>query len=147
MFYNRDLLGGILLCLLAGAFFFMSQAHPMGRVSAMGPAYFPTMLSLLLGGVGVALGWSGLREGIRLHVSRAEIVALATVIGVVAIFALGLPKLGLFLTVFAGTLACTLAHRELSFVRCLVVALCVAGFCHLVFITALGARIPAWPRF
>ena len=55
---RKDFWSGILFALLGVFFIVFAQEHELGQASRMGPAYFPTVLGILLAAIGliVALG-------------------------------------------------------------------------------------------
>jgi len=58
---NRDVLAGLLLIVIGGVAFLMALGYPFGSTRAMGPGYFPRVLS----GVAMAFGAILLLKGLR----------------------------------------------------------------------------------
>ncbi len=51
----KDFWSGLLCIAVAAAFIIQARSLAMGTASRMGPGYFPTMLALVLAGVGAIL--------------------------------------------------------------------------------------------
>ena len=55
----KDFWSGILFALLGVFFIYFAQEHELGAASRMGPAYFPTVLGILLAAVGTVVALIG----------------------------------------------------------------------------------------
>lgn len=52
---SKKVLTGIIFILVGGCFFYMSLSYAFGSVVAMGPGYFPMLISAMLTLVGIAI--------------------------------------------------------------------------------------------
>ena len=51
----RDVMGGVLVVAIGAGFFLFGRELEMGTSFRMGPGYFPTILSVLMIGLGLAM--------------------------------------------------------------------------------------------
>lgn len=56
---RKDFWSGILFALLGVFFIVFAQEHELGQASRMGPAYFPTVLGILLAAIGLIVALLG----------------------------------------------------------------------------------------
>jgi len=129
-----------------GAFAFaLASELSVGTTAAMGPGYVPRALALLIMVYGLVLaaraavaGWQALPE--------IAFRPLLLVCASVALFAIMLPIAGLALTSFAVVAGAGFAAYDVRVRENLVLAVALAAFAVVLFVTALGLPIPVWPR-
>ena len=115
----------------------------LGTAGQMGPGYFPLVLSIALGLLGLAVLVIGLRKpGERPEGTNVRGIIL--VMAAVAVFAFGVRPLGLVPTVAASSLLFSLAGRQFRPLSSVVAALVLALGSWAVFI--IGLRMP-WAPF
>ena len=115
----------------------------LGTAGQMGPGYFPLVLSIALGLLGLAVLVIGLRKpGDRPEGTNVRGIIL--VMAAVAVFAFGVRPLGLVPTVAASSLLFSLAGRQFRPLSSVVAALVLALGSWAVFI--IGLRMP-WAPF
>ena len=109
----------------------------------MGPGYFPLMLSIALGVLGIAVTLIGLRKpGERPE--RANVRGIILVTLAVVVFALSVRPLGLVPAVIASSLLFSFAGREFRPLSAVIAALVLAFGSWAIFI--IGLRMP-WAPF
>ncbi len=142
MFHRKDFWAGVLYVALGAGAFLIARGYAMGTAARMGAGYFPTVLSLVLIGIGLA---SVLKAATR-GGEAVEGLALKPVLLVTAstvLFGLLLERAGLVLAL--GTLllvsAAASRHFRLDLRSGLGLVLFVAA-CSLVFVKALGVPMP-----
>jgi putative tricarboxylic transport membrane protein len=135
------------LCIaLAAAFIIQANGYATGKASRMGPGYFPTMLALVLAGVGIILiARSFYLAGANvphLHLGPPFILVLAIVSFGLLINWLGLIITGLLVTVIGAR-----AGPEFRSLEALALAVALVALLVVVFIYALGLPIKVVPSF
>jgi hypothetical protein len=127
-----------------------AQQYDLGTAARMGPAYFPTVLGLLLMAIGAFVAFKGLRleadEG-HGHVDKFHFKPLVLVLGAVIAFGLLLRPAGLIVALLALIFVSSLGSGEFKLKEILPLAI---GLCLLVlavFIWGLGLTIPVLPAF
>lgn len=144
---GRDFFAGLLFVVIGVAFAWGSTAYDFGQTSAPGPAYFPFALGVLL----ALLGGMVLFKSLSIESERGEPVGpiawrpLLVVVLAVAGFGLGLPRLGLPLTVAGVVFGVSFASRDTRVWEAGLLSVGLAVFCWLVFVQGLGLNLPVWP--
>jgi putative tricarboxylic transport membrane protein len=142
---SADFQAGLVLTLLAGLGLWLSSQLRIGTAMRMGPGYLPMLTSLLLLGFGLAiLVMAACRPGQPMGVWYLR--PLLAVLAGLFVFAFGVDQLGLFITTALLVIVASLATPESRWVEVLVIALGLAAFSTILFITLLGLAIPAWPQ-
>ena len=142
----KDFWSGVLCVGLAGAFFLQAQNYAMGRASAMGPGYFPSLLALLLGAVGaVLIIRSFYLEGARIAVLRP--MPLAVLVTAIVLFGLFVNWLGLVVVAALATLIGARAGPDFRITEAVALAVVLTIFSVAVFVYALGLPLKLWPDF
>ena len=140
----KDFWSGLLCVALASAFIIQARGYAMGTASQMGPGYFPTMLALVLAGVGtVLIGRSFYVEGEA--VPRLHILPLSVIVLAITLFGLLIQWLGL---VVSGALVAIIGARagpEFRMVEVLALAAVLVAFSVAVFVYGLGLPLRVWP--
>ena len=139
----RDVIGGVLIMAIGGAFLLLGRELEFGTSFRMGPGYFPTVLSvilILLGGAMVALAWR--RPAEEGTLGRLPWRGIVLVIGATFFFGLALRGLGLIPVLLIVVLASAWASRYASWRTSVPLALGMALFCYLVFVRGLGLPLP-----
>lgn len=139
----RDVIGGFLVMAIGAAFFLFGRELEMGTSFRMGPGYFPTILSvlmLLLGLAMVVLAWRGSsQEG---GVGQVPWVGITLVVVPVILFGLTLRGLGLGPVLMVVVLLTAWASRYRAWRTSVPLALGIAAFCSVLFIRGLGLPLP-----
>ncbi|MGD9511766.1 MAG: tripartite tricarboxylate transporter TctB family protein [Geminicoccaceae bacterium] len=139
----RDVIGGFLAMLIGAGFLLFGRELEMGTSFRMGAGYFPTILSVLMILLGVAmvvLAWrKPVQEG---GLGQVPWIGIALVVVPVALFGLTLRGLGLAPVVVLVVLLSAWASRQARLRSSVPLALGMAVFCSFLFIKGLGLPLP-----
>jgi len=146
----KDFWSGVMFIAFGLFFASFARQYDMGTAARMGPAYFPTVLGLLLVAIGAFVSFKGLRaeaEDGHGRVDRFHFKPLILVLGAVVAFGLLLRPAGLIVALLALIFISSLGSGEFKLKEILPLAI---GLCLLVlavFIWGLGLTIPVLPAF
>lgn len=141
---SSDVLFGLTLIGFGAVALYLMADVRMGTATRMGPAYFPNVLGWLAIGFGVAI----IGRGVTVAGDAAEAWswrALLPILISVAVFALGIERLGLALTVIALTLVACAADASTRWGQAGLLAVALALFSVAVFVLGLGLPLPLLP--
>lgn len=128
---------------LGAGFFLSARTLEFGTSLRMGPGYFPTILSVLLILLGTVLTLLALRrpsgEGAFGSIAWRGVLL---VVSATAFFGLTMRGLGLAPVVVVVVLLAASASRYARLRTALVLAVCLAAFCSVLFIVGLGLPLP-----
>lgn len=114
----------------------------VGTAAAMGPGFFPLMLSIALGILAACVGLTGIDKETRLQL--APLKAIALIVLAPAVFALSVRTLGLVPAVAATIFMASLASRFATLRDAVFLSAGFTIFCVIVFHYLLGLPIPLW---
>ena len=140
----RDIWAGLVFVAIGLLALSQVRSYPIGTLTAMGPGYFPLILSVLLVGLGLASAARGiLRAGPPLD-QRWPVVPLAFLVGGIAIFGYLIEASGLLSAVFV--LAILIGYRDLRRhpVQVIGSAVVLSVGATLLFVQFLGMPIQAY---
>lgn len=143
---QQDFACGVLFLAIAVGGFIVAMDYPMGTAVRMSAGYFPRMLCLLLGVIGV---YAVLRS-LTVEGEAIERIGLRPVLLVplaVLLFALSIRSLGLVVAAFAIVVVGSLASPQMRWRETLVAAAVLAAGTVALFIWGIGLLIPVWPEF
>ena len=140
-----DLAFAAFLVALGALGFALAGELSMGSAAAMGPGYVPRGLSIVIMIYGAVLGLRALFAG-REPFPAIAWRPLVLVFAAVALYALLLPRLGLAITSLAVVLCAGFASYDVRLRENAVLAVTLALFAVLLFVSVLGLPIPVWPR-
>lgn len=133
----RNFCVGAMFSTVGVAAVLIGRSYAMGSAGRMGPAYFPTVLGVLLAIIGVvAIIRSLLKPGEAME--KFAFRELALILGSVVAFGLVLRGAGLAPAVLLLVLGSGLASKQFHLGRFLAVGLGLSVFATLVFIKGLG---------
>lgn len=140
---RRLYVGLLILAIGLGGVWFAADLR-FGRVGAMGPGFLPTVISWLIAAMGIAI------LGMMFHddVETIEPVAPRPVLMIfasVGLFALLIDPAGLGIAVFVTAFVASYAGPA-RFVETLILSLCAAIACCLLFVTVLGLPLDILPE-
>jgi hypothetical protein len=142
----RDFWSGVMFVGLAVLAFVTSQGYALGTSTRMGPGYFPVVLSLVLGALGLVLvARSLVLSGEALEPFHGRAVGVL-VLAIVA-FGLMIGKLGLVVSLGLVTAFSALASAQFRVLEVLALSVSVTVFSVLVFVVALRLPLSVWPSF
>ena len=141
----KDFWSGLFFIAVALGFIGLSQQYGMGNMHRMGPALFPTLVGVLLAGLGLVIALRAFAiDGRRCRAFHARpiIVSLAAI----ALFgvALQLSRIGRRGRGAGDRWGC--ASSESRALENLGLALALIAFSVAVFVWLLGLPIPLWPE-
>ncbi|MFL5335002.1 MAG: tripartite tricarboxylate transporter TctB family protein [Geminicoccaceae bacterium] len=139
----RDVVGGLLMAGIGAGFLLFGRELAMGTSFRMGPGYFPTILSVLMSALGLAMAaiaWRKPAEGLASEHLPWRGIALVVV--PVLLFGFSLRGLGLAPILILVVLASAWASRHATLRTSLPLALAIAAFCSFLFIKGLGLPLP-----
>jgi putative tricarboxylic transport membrane protein len=140
----QDFWSGVVFIALALVFIVLAQQYRFGTMHRMGPALFPTLVGVLLAGLGAIIAARAfVLDGLpvpRFH-ARPLIVSLVAIV----LFGLALQYLGLAAAVVVLVLTGAYAGRGMRPIETLVLAAFLAVFSIAVFVWLLGLPLPVWP--
>lgn len=144
---ERDFYAGLLFLAAGLGFAWASTAYEFGQASAPGPGYFPFGLGVLL----ALLGAMVLFKSLSIEAEQGDPIGglawrpLLFIVGAVLLFGLGLPRLGLPLTVAGVVFMVSFASPEARVREAALLGIGLGLFCTLVFISGLHLNLPLWP--
>jgi putative tricarboxylic transport membrane protein len=139
-----EFLAGLFFMAVATLGLWLLRDVRLGTAMRMGPGFLPTSVcyGLLLFGL-IMAGRSLVTAGPPL--ARWHLRPLGVVLGSLLVFAVGIQRLGLFVTTLLVVAVAALATPESRWREVVVIALALAAFSTTLFVWALGLPIPAWP--
>jgi hypothetical protein len=156
---QKDFFSGLMFASVGAAFAIGALNYKIGSGARMGPGYFPLMLGILLGVMGLvvlvnSLSLSG-KEGDTNPVGAIAWKQLGFIIGANLLFgvllggmpSMDVPALGLVLAIYALVIVASMAGAQFRFKGSLVLATVLAIGSYLVFILGLSLQFQVWPSF
>ena len=139
-----DLAFALFLVALGALAFALASELPVGSAAVMGPGYVPRGLALLIMIYGVVMGVRAAFAG-REPFPTIALRPLLLIGAAVALFAILLPLVGLVLTSAAVVICAGFAAYDVRVRENAILAVGLAAFAVLLFVTALGLPIRVWP--
>lgn len=141
-----DLAFGVFLVALGALAYSLAGDLTVGTAASMGPGYVPRGLALIIMVYGLVLG---LRAAFTGHMPLPPIAwrPLILVSASVALFGVLLPAMGLAVTSVVVVVVAGFAAYDVRLKENAILALALAIFAVLLFVTVLGLPIPVWPRW
>jgi hypothetical protein len=141
-----DLAFGVFLVALGALAFALASELTVGTAASMGPGYVPCGLAIIIMVYGLVLGARAAFTGPEPFPAIAW-RPLFLISASVALFGILLPVLGLAVTSIVVVLCAGFASYDVRLRENAILALALAIFAVLLFVTALGLPIPVWPRW
>lgn len=154
---QKDFFSGVMFTAVGVAFAWGATGYNIGDAARMGPGYFPLMLGIVLGLVGLGIIFGSLvvetEDGEK--IGSAAWKPLIFIIGSNVVFGiclggipkLDIPSLGLIIGIYALTFIASLAGEEHKNKEVIVLATVLAVLSYLAFIVLLNLQFPVWPAF
>ncbi|MCL4184516.1 MAG: tripartite tricarboxylate transporter TctB family protein [Burkholderiaceae bacterium] len=143
-----DFWSGIMFLVMGVLFVIFSQAYQLGTAARMGPGFFPTMLGALMAFLGLLIAWRAMaRSTPEARVGGVGWREMFLVLGAVALFALGLPYLGMVISITLLIGVSAMASHEFSWKETLISIVVLLVMSELVFVKGLELQFPVWPKF
>ncbi len=150
---RRDFWAGILFVLLGVFFIYFAQEHELGRASRMGPAYFPTLLGILLAACGLIVSLIAFfkkpadPETDDGSVGPFHWRVLILILGSIVVFGLMLGTFGLMLSLAAMIVIAGLAARDFRLKETVAIIVVLDLLAWIIFVYGVGMYVPVWPVF
>lgn len=137
----KELWVGLIYISIGAIAIYLCQDLDMGKAGRMGPAYFPTVLSSLLIGIGaISLVRSFIKQGT--HIGAFAIRGLVLVTSAIILFGVLVRGAGLAIALPVLVIISSYASVKFSWKSTIIMAAGITVFCVLVFLKALGVPLP-----
>ena len=143
---SQDFWTGIAFLVFGIATAVLSRKYQMGTAARMGPGYFPSMLGLILAGIGVFVLVRAFTSDKGGQIQTIRMGLLGRLLLSVLAFGLLLPSCGLFVAAFVTVLLAAWAGPEFDLGEGIVTASVLSASSWLIFVYALKQTMPVWPR-
>ena len=154
---QKDFFAGLLYAAVGGAFAIGATNYNIGTGARMGPGYFPLMLGVLLGLIGLYIMFKSLvvetADGDKIGKWAWKplffIIAGNLLFGVLlsGLPNLGIPGMGLIVAIYGVTIVVSKAGGEANIKESLILATILSTISYLGFIKLLNLQFPVWPSF
>ena len=140
----KDFWAGLFFIAVALGFIALSRSYGMGNMHRMGPALFPTLVSVLLAGLGLVISARAFAlDGPPVPQFHIRPIAISLI--AIALFGVALAHLGLIAAIATLVLVGALASRESRPLETAGLVVVLIVFSSVVFVWLLGLPIPLWP--
>ena len=149
---------GLVLIVAALGAAWLSVGYGVGGVAEMGPGFLPLTIAIVLAALGclIVLGRTGDAADDESHSTEASALGangmalrtgrvLVGVLGSVALFGLTVQPLGVALSTLIVVVVAAAARKGARPVETAILAVGLAAFCSVVFVTLLGLRLSMFP--
>ena len=154
---QKDFFAGLMFLTVGVAFAWGATSYNIGEGARMGPGYFPLMLGILLGVLGLAV----IFESLVVETEDGEPIGkiawkpLGYIIGANLAFGLllgglpkfGIPAMGLIAAIYALVFIASLAGDRFRPKEVAILATVLAVFSYAAFVWLLKLQFPVWPSF
>ncbi|MEO6410808.1 MAG: tripartite tricarboxylate transporter TctB family protein [Burkholderiaceae bacterium] len=146
---QRDFWSGLMFLVVGAAFAVGATNYSMGTSARPGAGYFPLILSVIL----TIMGAIVLFESLTIETEDGEPIGdiawrpLIVIVAAIVVFAILLPRLGMFITIPVLIIMVSFAGDEFGWIGVIVSSVVLTAFSWLIFIKGLGLTIPLLPSF
>lgn len=154
---RKDFASGLMFMAIGTAFALGATDYTIGTAARMGPAYFPLMLGVMLALLGAGVVAMSLVNGRPdgAPIGRIAWKPLLLIVGANLAFGVllggiqtvGVPAMGLIVTIFAVVVISSLAGNQFRLRSALALALILAVGSYLTFVVGLSLQFQVWPDF
>jgi len=123
----------------------LSAKLAVGNASRMGPGYMPRIFAAMMLVFGLILIVRSLFNE-RDQTASFTVRPLLAILGAIAVFGLGIERLGLVVSVFTMVVVASLGSPEIGRRNALLTALVLSLTAYLLFVRLLDLTIPVWPK-
>jgi Tripartite tricarboxylate transporter TctB family len=123
----------------------LASKYNLGTTARMGPGYFPTLLGLILAGIGAFLLVRGFVSAEGGQIAPVKLGLVSRLLLSVVAFGFLLNPMGLFVAAFVTVLLASSAGPEFDLGEGIVTAAVLSASSWLVFVYALKQTMPVWP--
>jgi putative Ca2+/H+ antiporter (TMEM165/GDT1 family) len=146
--HRRDYYAGALMVLLGGGAAYTGSHYTMGSLTRMGPGYFPTVLGILLAGIGVIIAgtahYAPAPNVSEPEATRPDWRGWLCISGAALLFILLASRAGLVAATFACVFIAALGDRQNSWKEAAALAAGITVFGTLLFAYVLHIQIPVF---
>lgn len=143
---GKDFWSGVMFLCFAAVGLYIARGYSLGSAGKMGPGYFPILLAIVLGLLGLLLVVRALTTGDE-EVPNFSIRPLLFLVIAVVAFGATIQPLGLILSLLLTLAIAALASRETKLIETIVLAVGLAALSVGVFYYALQLPLPILPSF
>ena len=141
----KDFWSGLFFIAVAAGFIGLSHHYGTGTMHRMGPGLFPTLVGVLLVGLGLIIALRAFAiDGPPVPRFHAPPIIVSLI--AIALFGVALAHLGLIAAVAAVVLVGAVASRESRPLETVGLVVVLMVFSAAVFVWLLGLPIPLWPE-
>jgi hypothetical protein len=141
----KDFWAGLIFSATGGGFILLAQQYRLGDMHRMGPGMFPTLVGVLLSGLGAIMVLRAFAV-VGAPVPRFQARAIGVTLAAIVAFGLVLQSLGLVAAVAVLVLIGGCAAREARVLENVILAAVLIVFSAGVFVWLLGLPLPLWPE-
>ncbi|NDZ12634.1 hypothetical protein C7T35_20865 [Variovorax sp. WS11] len=154
---QKDFFAGLMFTVVGIAFAWGATTYSVGSGARMGPGYFPLMLGILLGILGIVVIFTALTietvdgepVGSMAWRPLGYIIGSNLVFGILlgGLPSIGLPAMGLIAAIYALVLIAGLAGEHYHIRSSLILATILAVGSYVAFVVLLKLQFQVWPTF
>jgi len=145
---QKNFWSGVMFAVAGVAFAGFAREYEMGTAQRMGPAFFPTVLGLLLAALGVIVAIQGLAaRTVDGKIEKFHFDALGWVLGAVVLFGVLLRPAGLIVALIGLIVVSAIGSHEFKWKETVPLTAGLVVMVLAVFIWGLKLTIPVWPAF
>jgi len=145
---QKDFWAGLMFIAFGIFFSGFGTRYTFGSAARMGPGYFPTVLGVILIGLGAIVALTALSPKAEEHkVDRFSWPTIFLILGSVVLFGALLNKLGLVICLAIVVIVSSYASHEFGWKATVINAVVLIVLCLVVFVYALKLQFPLWPTF
>jgi hypothetical protein len=154
---QKDFYAGLLYVVVGGAFAIGATNYSIGTGARMGPGYFPLLLGILLGLIGLYVMFKSLvvetpdgdKIGKWAWRPLFYIIAGNLLFGVLlsGLPSLGIPGMGLIAAIYGTTIVVSNAANTFNFKEAVILGTILSAGSYAGFVWLLNLQFPVWPSF
>ncbi|HSW17008.1 MAG TPA: tripartite tricarboxylate transporter TctB family protein [Ramlibacter sp.] len=154
---QKDFFAGLMFMVVGIAFAWGASSYNIGQGARMGPGYFPLMLGIVLGIMGVLICFEALvvetEDGEKIGKWAWKplgfIIASNVLFGIMlgGLPSIGIPAMGLIVAIYVLTFVAAMAGDEFKAKEVIVLATALAIGSWVAFVWLLRLQFPVWPTF
>ena len=143
---GKDFWSGLMFLGFAAVGLLVSRGYSLGSAGRMGPGYFPMLLGISLGVLGLLLIARSVAKGDE-PVPSLSLRGLAFLVGSVALFGVTIRPLGMIVALLLTLAVAAIANRKARLIESALLAVGLSALSVLIFYFALQLPIPMLPAF
>ncbi len=145
---EKDFWSGVMFVVWGLGFTVFAQQYDFGSAQRMGPAFFPSMLGVILVVLGIIIGSQGLRlKGQDGKLEKFYFGPLAWVLGAIVVYGLLLRQAGILVSMVLLIAISSMGSHEFRWKEVIGLSIVMGVIVYMVFIWGLNLTIPVLPAF